>query len=181
MSWYNLKCWYLVVFHWYGLQSTVFLISNMNPIPKVWASMRRQYHFWKLCRRNSWDRKILCPLGVLNLRPQHKITSDQLCLYKNCSFMGDLQVLWLYTSISLYTAFPLHNFQNWDCHCRWAYSFGKGEVWWMIFLYTSNLTSGEMCNVPIHLHIFEHLFLELLGALQCVWRCLQDQVFQQPP
>ena len=27
--------------------------------------------------------------------------------------------------------FPLHNFQNWDCRCMRAYSFGVGEVWWM--------------------------------------------------
>ena len=26
---------------------------------------------------------------------------------------------------------PLHNFQKWDCRCRWAYSFGIGEVWWL--------------------------------------------------
>ena len=26
---------------------------------------------------------------------------------------------------------PLHNFQKWDSRCRWAYSFGIGEVWWM--------------------------------------------------
>ena len=29
--------------------------------------------------------------------------------------------------------FPLHNFQNSDCHCMWVYSFGIGEVWWMCF------------------------------------------------
>ena len=79
-------------------------------------------------------------------------------------------MLWLYTSISLYTAFPLNNFQKWDCRCRWAFSFGIGEVWWMISLYTSNKTSGEMCNGPINLHIFEQLFLELLGALFLIAR-----------
>ena len=28
--------------------------------------------------------------------------------------------------------FPLHKFQKWDCRCRWAYSFGIGEIWWMV-------------------------------------------------
>ena len=28
--------------------------------------------------------------------------------------------------------FPLHNFQKADCRCQWAYSFGVGEVWWMV-------------------------------------------------
>ena len=27
--------------------------------------------------------------------------------------------------------FPLPNFQKRDCRCRWAYSLGIGEVWWM--------------------------------------------------
>ena len=46
--------------------------------------------------------------------------------------------------------FPLHNFRNWDCRCQWAYSFGIGEVWWMIHIalnpirgYLENLSLGR--------------------------------------
>ena len=39
----------------------------------------------------SCGREIMCTLGVPNLRPQHSSSSDQLCLYKNCTIMGDLK------------------------------------------------------------------------------------------
>ena len=50
-------------------------------------------------------------------------------LYSHREFETSSGCTLQFTSTEL---FPLHNFQQWDCHCLWAYSFGIGEVWWIV-------------------------------------------------
>ena len=53
------------------LTDVIFFIRNNNPIPKVWASMRRQSTFESCVEGKSGGREIMCTLEVPNLRPQH--------------------------------------------------------------------------------------------------------------
>ena len=53
----------------------------------------------------SSNREILCALGVQSLKPQHQTSSDQLCLYRNCRVMGDLQ-----GAPAVHFNFPLQSF-----------------------------------------------------------------------
>ena len=53
----------------------------------------------------SSGRKILCTLGLPNLRPQHKTSSEQLCLYTNCTVMKDLT-----GAPAVHLNFPLQSF-----------------------------------------------------------------------
>ena len=117
-------------------------ISNNIPIPKVWASMRRQSHFWKLCRG-----KILRQgKSVYTGSPKFKTTTLNqfwsavllLKLYSHGGFERDSCCTLQFPSTEL---FPLHNFQKWDCCCQWVYSFRIGEVWWMMSIL------GEWCTI----------------------------------
>ena len=101
-------------------------ISNINPIPKVWASMRGQSLFWKLCRG-----KILRQgNSVYTGSPKFKTTTLS-------QFWSAVPMKQLYSHMGFERSsgctqlFPLPYFQKWDCRFRWAYSFGIGEVWWM--------------------------------------------------
>ena len=51
-------------------------------------------------------REIMCTLGVSSLKQQHHASSDQLCLCKTVQSCRIWKELRLYTSISLYRAFP---------------------------------------------------------------------------
>ena len=49
-------------------------------------------------------------------------------MYSHGGFRRSSSCTLQFTSAEL---LPLHNFQKRDCRCRWAYSFGIGEVWWL--------------------------------------------------
>ena len=103
-------------------------IHQTSPIPKEYAHMQWQSQFWKLCRGKisaEWNCTAGAPFKYHNTKPV-LISCASLKMYSHGIFGRSSVCTLQYTSAEL---LPLHNFQKWDCRCRWAYSFGIGEVW----------------------------------------------------
>ena len=105
------------------------LIHQTSPIPKEYAHRQRQSHFWKLCRGKSsvdgnWSVQPELPSNPPWLYTFYRGTADQ-NWFNVVVFYGGIQVC---TELSCLKTFPLHNFQNKDCLCILAHTFGIGFV-----------------------------------------------------
>ena len=95
--------------------------------------MQRQSQFWKLCRGKS-SAEVNWSVQPELLSKDHKykpvlISCASMKMYSHGGFGRISGCTLQFTSAEL---LPLQDFQNWDCRWRWAYSFGIGEVLWLI-------------------------------------------------
>ena len=81
------------------------------------------FSFWTKRWSLSW--RVFYQWGLTRL--VYKGTADQ-NWFSTAVFERSSGCTLQFTSTEL---LPLHNFQNWDCHCMWAYSFGIEEIWWV--------------------------------------------------